>query len=462
MHVRFLASDDLLGREAGTPGANAAARYIAESFRRSGVRMLPGWADYYQRFQLKRIAPVAERSLFQVGDSTRTGGRLMLLAGNRYDNQVEGVYVGYGATRADYAGKFVRGRIVIARCGTSQPLEATQLLELSARKRALADSLHVAGLVELYEIQDFQWEDWSRYFTRPRYVLKHDQPGLAHAWVDDRTGTLRRIFEARPTDRVRLDVAGVQVGQLPVQNVVGLIPGSDLSLSYEYVLLSANYDHRGAGLWNRLGSTAADSIFNGARNNATGTTALIYASENLAKNPPKRSVLLFATTGVDLGHFGPQFFISNTPFSLSRLIFDLNASAGEITDTSRVVLIGGTRTTAASLAANAAQSYGLGVHNGEGFEALYTASANWTFAQQGIPSVSLSPGFSSLRPNFEGTFFYSPNDHADSSYPYRYLVKYSQTYARLARLIADSPTRVKWTETDPLVPLARGLYGSSY
>ncbi|MFT7436509.1 MAG: hypothetical protein ACI8UX_002309, partial [Psychromonas sp.] len=39
-HIRFLASDELMGRKTGHAGNNTAARYIAEEFRSFGLDMV--------------------------------------------------------------------------------------------------------------------------------------------------------------------------------------------------------------------------------------------------------------------------------------------------------------------------------------------------------------------------------------------------------------------------------------
>src|SRR5262245_43809548 len=52
-HVEYLASDKLEGRRAGEPGANLAGEYVAEQFRKAGLK--PGFTgngrpDFKQRF----------------------------------------------------------------------------------------------------------------------------------------------------------------------------------------------------------------------------------------------------------------------------------------------------------------------------------------------------------------------------------------------------------------------------
>lgn len=51
-HLRFLASDELMGRKPGTYGADIAARYIAEQFRAAGLQKLSGALDYFQEAHL--------------------------------------------------------------------------------------------------------------------------------------------------------------------------------------------------------------------------------------------------------------------------------------------------------------------------------------------------------------------------------------------------------------------------
>lgn len=51
-HLRFIASDELMGRKPGTYGADIAARYIAEQFRAAGLQTFLGACDYFQAASL--------------------------------------------------------------------------------------------------------------------------------------------------------------------------------------------------------------------------------------------------------------------------------------------------------------------------------------------------------------------------------------------------------------------------
>src|SRR5258706_10749385 len=60
--LRFLASDELMGRVPTRPEIHVAARYIAESFRSFGLKEVPGTTDYFQVFTIKLRKPATSGS----------------------------------------------------------------------------------------------------------------------------------------------------------------------------------------------------------------------------------------------------------------------------------------------------------------------------------------------------------------------------------------------------------------
>lgn len=459
-HLRFLASDELMGRGPGTPGIDAAARYIAEQFRRFGVLPAPGQSDYFQRFTLTRIVPPRLASVFAVGDSARAGADVGLLAGGPLETSVQAVYVGYGVNADHYGGRDVRGRVVVARAGMPGLTNPRLLLDAATAKRRLADSLGAVAFVELYETA-VPWNAVGRFFRGPRTVADY-AGGIPHLWVNDNTGTLRALFEAQSEPFVRITTEGVATTTLRVQNVVGFIPGRDRRLSTEVVALSAHHDHLGAGLRNGPDATPADSIFNGARDNGTGTVALLAAAEALAKQPPKRSILLLSFTAEEMGLVGARYFADHPTVPLDRIVYDLNVDTGGISDTTVVSLVGAGRTTATPLVQRAMQAFGLRLFESAEIEPLFNASDNAPLAAKGIPAPTFSPGFRSLRDPLVAQYYHRAADHADASYPFGYLLRFSKAYARAARLIADAPVRPRWATGDAFEPAARTLYGPAY
>lgn len=95
-----------------------------------------------------------------------------------------------------------------------------------------------------------------------------------------------------------------KIQQLPLANVVGLIPGKNLA--NEYVIFSAHYDH--LGIINSK-ANSADSIFNGANDDAAGTTAMIMLSKYFKQlNNNERTLVFVAFTAEEVGGFGSQYF----------------------------------------------------------------------------------------------------------------------------------------------------------
>ena len=84
-------------------------------------------------------------------------------------------------------------------------------------------------------------------------------------------------------------------------NVIGILPGK--SKPDEYVIFSAHYDHLGSV------EEGIDKIYNGANDDASGTTAVIALAKyfkDLGHN--ERTIIFVAFTGEEIGGFGSKFF----------------------------------------------------------------------------------------------------------------------------------------------------------
>jgi Zn-dependent M28 family amino/carboxypeptidase len=93
------------------------------------------------------------------------------------------------------------------------------------------------------------------------------------------------------------------VSGTPLKNVVGILPGK--SKKEEYVIFSGHYDHLGVGKANAAG----DSIYNGANDDAAGTTAVIVLANYFAKQKNNERTIIFAAfTGEESGGFGSNYF----------------------------------------------------------------------------------------------------------------------------------------------------------
>ncbi len=107
-------------------------------------------------------------------------------------------------------------------------------------------------------------------------------------------------------------------GELNGENVIAMIPGSDLR--EETVVISSHYDHLGK----------KDSlIYYGADDNASGTSAVLEMARvfQIAKkdgNGPRRNLLFLNVSGEEKGLLGSAWFVNNPTVPLHSIVTNLN------------------------------------------------------------------------------------------------------------------------------------------
>jgi Zn-dependent M28 family amino/carboxypeptidase len=117
-------------------------------------------------------------------------------------------------------------------------------------------------------------------------------------------GAGNRIFVLTAADPDRFSIQiKQQTTRKPLMNIAGMLPGK--SRREEYVIFSAHYDHLGIGKPDAQG----DSIYNGANDDASGTTAVIMLARYFSKQPPPARTMIFvAFTAEEIGEFGSAYF----------------------------------------------------------------------------------------------------------------------------------------------------------
>jgi hypothetical protein len=101
-------------------------------------------------------------------------------------------------------------------------------------------------------------------------------------------------------------------------NAVGILRGS--GAPNEVVLLTAHLDHLGIGPANAAG----DTNYNGADDDASGTTAVLTLAHVLATGQRPRRTIVFALFGSEeLGGFGDRAFLAHPPVPLTSIVANL-------------------------------------------------------------------------------------------------------------------------------------------
>src|SRR5256886_1442626 len=235
-HVGVLADDSMLGRATPSPQLEQTARYVAEQFRRFGLKPA-GDTRYLQRYT------VAQRGV---------------------DTQVSVIRIARGAPAAG-----------------------------------------------AFEIRD----------ATAAAALGIDPPALRA-----RTGgwTARGL----PAVTITYLAKERELGRASAPNVIGVLEGSDPKLKSEYVFFTGHMDHIGTpGAGEGWVAKGADSICNGADDDASGTTAVLEAAEAFSKlvPHPKRSLAFMTVSGEERGLWGSQFFSEHPTVPLAKVVADLNS-----------------------------------------------------------------------------------------------------------------------------------------
>lgn len=113
------------------------------------------------------------------------------------------------------------------------------------------------------------------------------------------------------------------------KNVLGLVKGTKYPKSY--IVVSAHYDHEGI---------KDGKIYNGADDDASGTSALFAFAEYLEENPPKHSVILAAFDAEEFGLLGAKHFVKSDLINMKKVIANVNMDMISRSDINTLWVVG--------------------------------------------------------------------------------------------------------------------------
>ena len=456
-HIRFLASDELQGRDTGSPELDIAARYIAESFRANGVKPA-GSADstYFQKVPLRRTSPPTEGKLKIGKDIYNMPNDLLLLSGENMELNAPLVYLNHG-TEEDLAKADVKGKIAIVKAGMPGETSPQAWFFSAGEKRRRLAEKGAKAVIELYNNPQLPWKVLVNYLNNDQLQLDNQQKGnevdIPLFWLQDsKNTTLKKVAEAKKAE-ASLSVKGKVNELVKSKNVIGVIEGTDPELKDEYILLSAHYDHVGV----KRGTNDADTIFNGARDNAIGTSAIMLAAKYFAENPPKRSVLLAAWTAEEKGLLGSSWFAENPTIPVKNIVYNLNIDGAGYNDTTKITVIGLERTEAESDFINAANTFGLeAIQDPVPEQNLFDRSDNVNFAKKGVPAPTFSPGVTAFDEELM-KYYHQVTDNPETlNFPY--VTNYTRAFTLAAEKIANAPKAPFWKKGDKYEAAGLELY----
>ena len=146
------------------------------------------------------------------------------------------------------------------------------------------------------------------------------------AWVtltNPQNGQTRRVMRLQPDFAARDTFPAAD--RVTAVNVVGILVGSDPTLKDEAIVIDAHYDHIGTAAAGACRAVGADSVCNGADDDASGTVAVMEVARMLAsaRTAPKRTIVFLLVTGEERGTLGSLWYLDHPLVPIAATVANL-------------------------------------------------------------------------------------------------------------------------------------------
>lgn len=187
-----------------------------------------------------------------------------------------------------------------------------------------------------------------------------------------------------------------EIKEQKLANVVGILPGK--SRKDEYVIFSGHYDHIGIGK-----PVKGDSIYNGANDDAAGTTAVIMLAKYFeALKSNERTLVFAAFTAEESGGFGSQYFSQQFAADKVMAMFNIEMIGTESKwGKNSAYITGYEKTDMGSILQKNLEGTGFSFHpDPYPDQQLFYRSDNATLARLGVPAHTISTSKMDNEPNY--------------------------------------------------------------
>lgn len=260
---KILAADDMQGRRTFTPGIDKASAFIESEFKRIGLQTFNGAPNFRQEFAMTESKAVSSK---------------ITIDGKEIDNAT-----------------------VVAFSYQPQVL-LTEKNDISVVKISKGDNVgqkfneYYNGTKSVLVLVDASFKGLLE-------NIKH----IDRIAADAKENTVLFVFGVSEATTFSIDLKNT-ISKKALNNVVGVLPGK--SKPDEYVIFSGHYDHLGVGAPEEgIPHSATDSIYNGANDDAAGTTAVIMLANYFKKlNNNERTIIFTTFVAEELGGYGAKYF----------------------------------------------------------------------------------------------------------------------------------------------------------
>lgn len=366
--IEYMSSDEMGGRQPGTPGIQLCEDYIVEEYRKAGLQPLEN-GTYLQELEVGQTRSVdkdATALILKGPNDTKLeldlGKDFQQLVGRKnFDLSSDLVFVGYGISAEEhnfdeYANVDVKDKVVVLIRYEPQPGDpqsvfdgedtsrhATGRQKVSAARRAGA-----AGIIMVNDQSrlDEEGEDGlilpDRFGSNslPFAQIKRDvfdkmlKASSLTSPLGKELSTVSEIEKLidsnlEPISQPIKDWSCEFKSAFPVKktktnNIIGIIEGEGPNAD-ETIVIGAHYDHLGMGAY---GSRAGGrrEVHNGADDNATGTAAVIELARRFSARDkkPGRRLVFVCFTAEEMGLLGAIHYCENPIYPLESTAAMMN------------------------------------------------------------------------------------------------------------------------------------------
>ena len=489
-HIKYLADDRLEGRFPGKIGEELTLAYLQAQYEAMGLEPGGPNGSWLQEVDLVRLTPTKPATGSWTGPDGQTHAieqGLSLRAGMvapvaaAAELKLDGlplVFAGYGVVAPergwdDYGNIDLTGKVVVVLGGQPAAFGADpNFYGSGAHKTAEALKRGAVGVLTLVTNPNARG---MRGGTRPRMtIVGSADPQFTGMISMEVAEAMAASQNARMADLVELAKAGgafkahdsgIRIGVdiaesaevIRSHNLLAKITGTERP--DEYLVYSAHWDHVGKAA---TPNAEGDDIFNGAWDNASGTSGVVEMARAFAAGPkPKRTVVFLHVTAEEQGLLGSEWYANNPVYPLATTAADINIDMLPFTPATRsVAIFGPGKSTLEDDLERLVRAQGRDggvVGDGEPEQGFYYRSDHFNFAAGGVPALMPWTGVDFVeggeevgRPYYQAqmrTYYHNLEDEWRADYDFTAALQNLEVLYKLGREIADGTAWPQWKPT---------------
>ncbi|MBA4089233.1 MAG: peptidase M20 [Sphingobium sp.] len=432
--IKTLASDAFEGRGPATRAEVKTIDYISAQMKAAGLKPAGPKGSWFQDVPLRMSditgTPALSMNIGGSAEALTQGSEIAVRAAETGQSSVQFadlplVFVGYGVKAPergwdDFKGVDLKGKIMVVLVNDpdfegGEGDFGGKLMTYYGRwtyKYEEAARQGAAGVLVVHESEpaSYGWATVKNSNTNTMFDIVRADPKAAHTqmegWMQKdlaakllaasgvdfeaaKAAARKKDFKPIPLKATMSADYAVKSEIITSHNVAGLVQGG--TYPDETVIYSAHWDHLGIGAPDAKG----DTIYNGAKDNASGTAALLELARAYAKGPkPERTVLFLAVTAEEKGLLGSEYYADNPlrPLATTAGVVNMDGPFG-MEKTTNFSISGAAKLDLLTTLTQEGEKLGRHYTPDARPEAgSFYRSDHFPMAKRGVPAISFNPG----------------------------------------------------------------------